>query len=137
MTRDELKLEGVTYAQNNQPLEAKHCFERVLAINPSDASAHNKSSMLTMLGRQEQAIQVLHQILEIEPTHPTARYHLAKFGQGDTPSTAPASYITDLFNEYAATFDDQLIGKLSYQTPQQIGQVVKSIHNRGLPCPVA
>lgn len=234
MTSDDLKLEGVRYAQNNQPLEAKQCFERALAINPHDASTfsnlgivlgtlgeagaaiaafkqaialqpdyktaylnlaltqheqgqsaaavdnflsviafdsssfqaycmlsaayfqlkhfslalgaidqalalrptdthalHNKSSMLTMLGKQEQAIQVLHHILEIEPAHPTARYHLAKFGHGATPSNAPASYITDLFDGYAATFDDQLVTKLQYQAPQEIAKIVSSLNFSG------
>lgn len=230
-TSDALKLEGIAHAQNNQPLKAKDCFERALAINPNDAAAlsnlgivlgtlgevdaaiaafhraialqpsyktaylnlaltqheqgqsaaaidsfltvialdptsfqaycmlsaayfqlkqfnlalgaieqalalrptdthalHNKSSMLTMLGRPDEAIQVLHHILALEPSHPTARYHLAKFGHGAMPSTAPSSYVTDLFNEYAATFDDQLVTKLQYQAPQQIGLIVQKLN---------
>jgi predicted TPR repeat methyltransferase len=84
-----------------------------------------------MLGKIDEAIGVYKQILALNPASESARYHLAKYGHAnagsDAPTIAPASYVTDLFDQYAATFDEQLVGTLGYQAPTQIGKLFRGL----------
>jgi predicted TPR repeat methyltransferase len=46
-----------------------------------------------------------------------ARFLLAALGEGAAPARAPAEYVRDLFDGYAARFDADLEGRLGYRTP--------------------
>jgi len=48
-----------------------------------------------------------------------------------TPERAPASYVVSLFNQYASTFDQHLIGQLKYDVPNQLYSLVSSIWPKG------
>jgi predicted TPR repeat methyltransferase len=46
-----------------------------------------------------------------------ARFLLAALGEEAAPDRAPAAYVKDLFDAYAARFDADLEGRLGYRTP--------------------
>jgi predicted TPR repeat methyltransferase len=46
-----------------------------------------------------------------------ARFLLAALGAAAAPDRAPAAYVRDLFDQYAARFDADLEGRLGYRTP--------------------
>ena len=54
--------------------------------------------------------------LVINPKSETSK-HLLNSIRGKTTAKAPASYIQDLFNQYAKSFDNDLITNLNYQAP--------------------
>lgn len=123
---------GVAYFELKQNHLALDAVDKALALQPISMEAlHNKSSILTMLGKINEAIDVYKHILALDPASESARYHLAKYGhadaESDAPTTAPASYVTDLFDQYAATFDEQLVGTLGYQAPTQIGKLFRGL----------
>jgi predicted TPR repeat methyltransferase len=49
-----------------------------------------------------------------------ARLHLARLGAIATPASPPASYVRDLFDDYAGRFDRALVDGLHYRAPQLI-----------------
>ena len=49
---------------------------------------------------------------------------LAALGVGQSPATAPAAYVRDLFDQYAARFDSHLVGALAYRGPDILREAV-------------
>ncbi len=119
---------SIAYFQLQKYHLANDAVDQALALQPNHTQVlHNKSSILTMLGRLDEVIEVNKQILVLDPTSRSAYFHLAKHGHADVPDTAPASYVTDLFDQYAATFDVQLLDQLGYCTPEHIGTIVRKL----------
>jgi predicted TPR repeat methyltransferase len=54
-----------------------------------------------------------------------ARFMLAALGEGEAPDRAPASYVRDLFDQYAARFDNDLEGRLGYRTPALLAALLE------------
>ncbi len=50
---------------------------------------------------------------------------LAALGAGDCPASAPAAYVRDLFDQYAARFDAHLVGALAYRGPDILRAAVE------------
>lgn len=46
---------------------------------------------------------------------------------GDRVSTAPRAYVTNLFDQYAASFDAELVGRLAYRVPQVLRAAVDEV----------
>ena len=55
-----------------------------------------------------------------------ARFLLASLGEESVPDRAPADYVRDLFDGYAARFDAQLEGRLAYRTPALLAALVEA-----------
>ncbi len=60
------------------------------------------------------------------PSNSMAQHLLAAL-RGDTTDRAPETYVSDLFDDYAAVFDKELIDELGYCVPQQIERQIKKI----------
>ncbi|PWS38267.1 hypothetical protein DFH01_02940 [Falsiroseomonas bella] len=54
-----------------------------------------------------------------------ARFLLAGLGEEAPPDRAPASYVKDLFDQYAPRFDAELEGRLGYRTPALLAQMLR------------
>lgn len=55
-----------------------------------------------------------------------ARFLLAALGAEPAPSRAPAAYVRDLFDQYAARFDADLQGRLGYRTPALLAALLEA-----------
>jgi len=55
-----------------------------------------------------------------------ARFLLAALGEAEVPDRAPASYVRDLFDQYAARFDEDLRTRLRYRTPDALAALLVS-----------
>ena len=73
--------------------------------------------------RVEPAIAALRDVLVIEPEHPRAQYLLASL-TGEHVETAPAEYVTELFDSYAPNFEAHLQQGLQYRAPEQLAAMV-------------
>jgi predicted TPR repeat methyltransferase len=60
------------------------------------------------------------------PLAEQARFLLAALGDGAAPGRAPASYVRDLFDQYAARFDADLEGQLGYRTPGLVAALLQA-----------
>lgn len=69
------------------------------------------------LDRIDEAADCYRAWLSLEPDNPLARYHLAACTGQDVPARAPDAYVTALFNDMSESFDEKLVGKLSYRGP--------------------
>lgn len=70
------------------------------------------------LGRSEQAAFAYERAAALDASGALGvAMHLARFGAGPTPETAPKPYVRALFDDYADRFDTHLTGPLSYRGP--------------------
>ncbi len=53
-----------------------------------------------------------------------ARFLLAALGQGDAPTRAPATYVRELFDQFAPRFEAELTGRLDYRTPALLAELL-------------
>ncbi len=111
---------SIVYRLSGNLKEAKKTALKAIAINPNNAEIQfNLASVLSRLGEKDDAIKAYSKTIELDPNNMTAR-HLLSALIGETTDKPPAEYVAELFDDFADTFDDQLVNKLKYQTPQEI-----------------
>lgn len=76
----------------------------------------NLGAILWNENRHLEAIPALQEALRLDPKNEIVR-HLMSSVRGETPDTAPDSYIAELFNEYAGRFEKHLVEQLQYEVP--------------------
>lgn len=107
-------------------------FELALQIRPDFANAHHyRGNALHALDRSQQAISAYQQALRHGGDASQLNYLLAALGVGGTPSVAPASYIKELFDQYAGHFDQHLQQVLQYQVPRLLAEAIDRHRLRG------
>lgn len=103
---------------------AVNCYRRVIELNRDHLQAHYSIAILCgNLGRHAEAAEHFAEVLRINPRDDQAR-HLLAAHRGQTPATAPAAYVSTLFDGFADTFDEKLVGELGYRTPQALHDMV-------------
>jgi predicted TPR repeat methyltransferase len=129
---------GSTYLALNKALEAKPYLLDALAIEPLHINANIAiGAVYLKSGEIEQAKFHYQTALKQDHTLDDVRYVLESIEnkQQDETSTsynkAPTKYIKNLFNQYAARFDEHLIGKLAYQTPTKIANELTDLMPNG------
>lgn len=102
-------------------------FRRAITINPANAEAHARlGTALIRGGNRQEAEGAFREVLRISPEHSYAQYFLAMLGVGSRPHTAPPDYVSRLFDGYAETFEDELVGKLQYRIPEYLLSAVQA-----------
>ncbi len=81
-------------------------------------------AVLTQLGDTEGMIESLKNELKLSPDNASAQHLLASL-QNITPDRAPAAYVSELFNSYADSFDQHLVGTLGYRTHSLVAQTLR------------
>ncbi|HEX4420043.1 MAG TPA: methyltransferase domain-containing protein [Kofleriaceae bacterium] len=74
-------------------------------------------------GRPAAALVALRQVLAVDPAHARAGFLVASLSGGHV-ATAPADYVTELFDSYAPSFEAHLVSVLDYQAPHQLAALV-------------
>ncbi len=102
--------------------DAIRSFQRVLAIQPNESVAHAYLSRLFISDNDlPQATRHLRHYLRLVPEdHIGARMLLAYTGAEAAPERPAPAYITRLYDNYAASYDQKLVNSLHYQCPQLI-----------------
>ena len=115
-----------------RPDDALASYERAIAVKPDFAEAHrNLGTVLANSGRTEEAVASFRRALEFDPAD-TSALHMVASLSGETTKIAPRAYVRKLFDDYAARFDDHLVGKLDYKIPELMRRVVDcATDNRG------
>lgn len=116
---------GVLLAMLGRNNEAIDCFTHALAATPGDISTlYNLAGTLNTIGRTAEAENCYRQVLAIDPGHAPSSHMLAAITGVDT-DRAPADYVTDTFDRYAAHFEHQLTENLGYQIPSILSAALK------------
>ena len=102
--------------------DAIRSFQRVLAVQPDEPVAHAYLSRLFISDNDlPQATRHLRHYLRLVPEdHIGARLLLAYTGAEAVPERPAPAYITRLYDNYAASYDQKLVNSLRYQCPQLI-----------------
>jgi len=121
----------------NRPDQAIPFYEHALRLNPRDADTmFNLAPLYRSKGAFSRARDLYLQLLELDPDHATARYFIAAM-DGETPDRAPLSYVSELFDRYAPTFDRHIRGALAYRGPEFLGQLLREHRHPRCQSPLA
>jgi predicted TPR repeat methyltransferase len=101
--------------------EALAVHDTALALRPDWGDAwFGRGEVLQALKRPEEAVASYRQALAKGGNAEIVQYALASLGAGASPVIAPREYTTTLFDQYAGTFEKQLVGTLKYRTPESL-----------------
>ena len=104
-------------------------YDRAIALDPNDHKTYSdRAETLLIAKRHEDAVASFKRALELGGDKAELTYALASLGQDVIPQTAPANYVTTLFDWYAERFDDHLQNRLKYRTPEQLCQEIMRLH---------
>lgn len=110
--------------------DAEKCAQKMIRrILPDLARAYGNLGR-ALLGQQRyaEAAESFREALRLDPTSAGDRYLLAALGGAPIPTqTEVASYVTSLFDAYAAIFDDHLRNGLKYEIPELLHSRITSI----------
>lgn len=111
-----------THPERREDVEAAvDVFRAGLAAHPGHGGLIEALGMaLYGLGRVDEATDVYRAWNARDPDHPVPRHMLAACGAVAAPERADDDYIRDLFDRFAHSFDEQLIGHLAYRAPEAL-----------------
>ncbi|MFZ1643648.1 MAG: tetratricopeptide repeat protein [Candidatus Contendobacter sp.] len=130
---------GVLLAELGQNAEAITALETAYQGNPdhdeaivllvtllqrqgrTEAARNIVGNVVFQRGGAKGALTLLQHWLRLMPDDPVAQHRLAAWFGKEAPARASDAYVTDLFDRYAASFDQHLVGQLDYQAPAVIG----------------
>jgi len=105
--------------------EALRSYDRALALEPGVASTWSRrGTLLKDMGRLPDAARSFQQALAHGGDVDFNRYFLASVSGGEAPQAAPRAYVEQLFDSYAADFDEHLVAQLGYRTPQLLAALL-------------
>lgn len=108
---------GGLYNGQRRLEEAVDCYRRAIAIEPNSAKAqYNLGNALYKAGQQSDALRHLRRALELDPDG-SRSLHMVRALSGETAVSAPLDYVRTLFDDYAETFENDLVERLNYQVP--------------------
>ncbi len=112
---------GVLLMMKDRFKDALLYFDQALQINPHDSATHlNCGSIYLKSNQIEKAIESYECAQQLNPHDDEIKHILSAIKQHQTPSSAPSSYVTHLFDQYAAYYDYHLTQRLEYTVPQKI-----------------
>jgi predicted TPR repeat methyltransferase len=119
-----------TYREEKDYAGAADLYEQVLELTPEWAAAWMAlGEMQEKLEQREKAAAAFSRVLAFDPGDELgASLHLARLG-GRAPTTAPASYVRSLFDQYADRFDSHLTEKLAYRAPALLAEAVAGLRS--------
>lgn len=99
--------------------QAVACFRSAFRCDGGDVRALKALGILLYtLDRREEAVGVYRDWLEREPGNPVPRHMLASCGGDSAPARADDAYVREVFDNFAESFDEQLLHNLDYRAPQ-------------------
>jgi predicted TPR repeat methyltransferase len=105
---------------------AMECWRKAIALRPDYAEPHNNLALvLDRNGDSAGAIAAWKEAARLRPDWIEPQYYLASANEGAAPASAPARYVTRLFDKYAHEFDRHLLRQLEYKVPDLIAQAIE------------
>lgn len=121
---------GIMLHGRHRHTEALTCFERVLAVDPSSRQARFQiACALVELGRTADAIEAFGEAVRHDPDNASARHMLAAL-RGETTEAPPIAFVRGLFDEYAGTFERNVVQDLGYDVPRRLRRMVDALRPR-------
>lgn len=116
---------GETLATRLERLQAS------LAAAPnSETLLHQVARLQLRLDRRADALITWRRMLALDPGHAEARHMVAVLA-GEVPEKANEAYVAALFDAFADSFDEKLVGWLDYRAPQHVAAAVRAALGEG------
>lgn len=117
---------GIALHWQGRPDAALQAYRRALDIDPRSPLALKHLGVLLQESDQlAAAAECFEKLLEMNPHDEVARHMLAAT-TGETTSSAPAGYVTRLFDDYADRFDEHL-ESIAYHVPKLIHDAIVEV----------
>jgi predicted TPR repeat methyltransferase len=111
--------------------DAALSYREAIALRPHFADAFQfLGNALRALGQHAAALDAWRQALALGGDAEALAFAIASLDAQATPATAPAGYVTALFDAYAERFDTHLVDALGYRTPELVNAALDQL---GLP----
>jgi len=108
--------------------QAEPLWRQILRDSPEDPFALRcLGACLVGLGQLQEARTILERAQAFLPNNAAVQFHLA-IARGETPRSAPVKMTEELFDDYAARFDAQLVGGLKYRVPKHVADLILKRH---------
>lgn len=107
--------------------EAISHFQAALADHPRVGQLYTDlAAVYSAAGDKKQMAECYRKLLALEPDNAVVRHLLnaAEHIQTDAP---PREYVRNLFDNYAAKFEDHLVNKLEYRAHELVGNAIKTV----------
>ena len=115
---------GSYLQQSKRFAEAERFLRQAVALRPSFIPAQQElANNLYNTGRREEALAHIEAVLKEDPAN-VSFGHMRAGIIGETPENAPAGYVSELFDGYAESFDEHLVGGLGYKTPAVMAEAL-------------
>ncbi|MDA7799547.1 tetratricopeptide repeat protein [Alphaproteobacteria bacterium] len=110
--------------------QAASAYNQALEIDPNYVHAIlNLANIKSLMGLDSEAIVQYERAVSIDQDCYAAIHMLAAL-KGEVTQKAPRLYVENLFNNYARTFDQDLVNNLEYKVPTLIGDLVRQLSGR-------
>jgi predicted TPR repeat methyltransferase len=102
-------------------------FEKVLILKPDYVDAiGNIGIAFLKLNNPEKAKEYFEKVLTKNPDHKEIRYLYSAITHQDIPAKPPTEYIENLFDHYAAHYEQHLTDTLHYHTPEALFNLLQT-----------
>nr|WP_319494859.1 tetratricopeptide repeat protein [uncultured Desulfobacter sp.] len=118
--------QGEQGEQGNLVNQALDAYEKAIELQPDYISPHLNIGILLQKRKQFKESETHYRkVLELQPENEIAQFMLQSISGGDTPpDAAPVEHVRSIFNQCAENFEDILVGKLGYKTPELLFRMV-------------
>lgn len=100
------------------------------AMPNSESLLHQVARLQVRLDRRADALITYRGMLALDPGHAEARHMVAVLA-GEAPEKANEAYVAALFDAFADSFDEKLVGWLDYRAPQHVAVAVRAALGEG------
>jgi predicted TPR repeat methyltransferase len=122
---------GNIYADLDQFELALASYKRALELNPlNQNTSKSLAHTLNQMGRLDDAIRVLTELIARHPEDAVAKHLLAAYNPTNTPTRASDLYVKQTFDAFSASFDTSL-ARLQYQSPTVVSEKLITSLNSG------
>ncbi len=124
---------GVIQEENGLFDLAISSYEKAASVNDRYFSAlYNLGALLMKMDKRKAARRYLEKALDIKPMDSSTTFLLQSLGALPSPSRVPISHVQKIFDGCARKFEETLIKRLRYSTPERLFRLVEPhLHGMG------
>ena len=100
-------------------------YKKARSLEPKNGMVYyNLANAFREQGKYKEALEYFKKSLYYEPDNLSAKHLIASL-TGENTNTAPREYVERLFDDFAVSFEETLIGDLGYNLPKTILEIVQ------------